>query len=213
LDIRNDDTTQLDNTLSTQLVYPIAMLNELFDEHRCPAFVSDTQEPDDLALFGDAIPKLVQAGAKIPVFYVNRKLKIPEPAEGEEILAVSNHAETAQDDESAQNNVAAMAKLFPLITAYKKAEALSSKTTQADDIDPTPVTAMTQLLAKDAGPVLNQWLTQLSKQVDESESLDALQQSLIESYGHLQSDDLVQVMTIAFAAADLSGRYDVQGGH
>jgi phage gp29-like protein len=86
LDIRDDDASQLDQTLSAHLVYPMAMLNGLFSDNRCPSFVSDTQEPDDLALYADALPKLVGAGAKISVRYVNMKLNIPEPKEGDDIL-------------------------------------------------------------------------------------------------------------------------------
>lgn len=86
LDIRDDDAKQIDYTLSAYLVYPLAKLNGLFDDNRCPNWVSDTQEPYDLALYAEALPKLVGAGAKIPARYVNMKLKIPEPKEGEEIL-------------------------------------------------------------------------------------------------------------------------------
>ncbi len=85
-DIRDDDAKQIDQTLSSYLVYPMAMLNGLFDNSRCPEWVSDTQEPYDLALYADAMPKLISAGAKISTRYVNMKLKIPYPKDGEPIL-------------------------------------------------------------------------------------------------------------------------------
>jgi phage gp29-like protein len=57
---------------------------------RAPKFVFDTNEPEDLALFADAIPKLVAVGMnKIPVSFLYKKLKIPMAKEGEEILGVS----------------------------------------------------------------------------------------------------------------------------
>lgn len=53
-----------------------------------PKFVFDTNEPEDLALFADAIPKLVAVGMnKIPVSFLYKKLKIPVAKEGEEVLA------------------------------------------------------------------------------------------------------------------------------
>ena len=90
LDIRNSDARQLARTLSNQLIYPIAQLNGLFaDDSRVPRFVFDTQEPDDLALFADAIPKLVNAGLSIPARYAYDKLKIPMPESDEAVLGVA----------------------------------------------------------------------------------------------------------------------------
>lgn len=88
LDIRNSDARQLASTLSGYLVYPIAMLNGLFANDRCPKWVFDTQEADDLALYADALPKLAEAGAEIPLRYINDKLKIPAREKDEPILAI-----------------------------------------------------------------------------------------------------------------------------
>ncbi len=54
-----------------------------------PRIVFDTGESEDLTAFADALPKLAGAGLRIPVSYVQRKLKIPEPLEGEETLPVA----------------------------------------------------------------------------------------------------------------------------
>ena len=88
LDIRNSDARQLASTLSGYLVYPIAMLNGLFANDRCPKWVFDTQESDDLALYADALPKLANAGAEIPLSYINSKLKIPGRENDEPILGM-----------------------------------------------------------------------------------------------------------------------------
>lgn len=89
LDIRNDDAARLDRSLSDYLIYPIAVLNGLTSADRAPRFTSDTQEPDDLALYADALPKLVAIGAQIPMSYLHGKLKIPEPEGDEQILATA----------------------------------------------------------------------------------------------------------------------------
>jgi len=86
LDIRNNDARQLASSLTRDLVYPVAMLNSLFAEERCPKWKFDTQETDDLALYADALPKLAQSGAQIPISYVHDKLKIPLPEKGEAVL-------------------------------------------------------------------------------------------------------------------------------
>ncbi len=215
LDIRDDDATQLDQTLSSHLVYPIAMLNGLFADNRCPSWVSDIQEPDDLALFADALPKLAAAGAKIPVSYVNLKLKIPEPEEGEEILGgpMPANADTALP---AAVSLAALAgdtntTVGGTITAPQKSQpGQGDNPARLDDIDPTPVDAQTELLAVAAGASLKSMVDMIRDTVDQTESLEALRDALLNGYGDLDSGELNKVMALAFAAADLSGRFDVR---
>ena len=190
LDIRDDDAQQLDQSLSTYLIYPIAMLNGLFAEHRCPTWVSDTQEPEDLALYADALPKLAAAGVRIPVSYVNLKLKIPEPEDGEAVLGMSA---PAQGNADAINRVSPLAAEVPV-----------------NDVDNSPVTAQADLLASQAAPVLNDWLGVLRAKLDSADSLDSYQADLLNSYGDLDSGELVKVMALAFACSDLSGRFDVR---
>jgi len=86
LDIRNSDARQLASSLTKQFIIPIAAINGLFADKRAPRWTFDTQEGADLNLYADALPKLAQAGAQIPVSYVNDKLKIPVPANGESVL-------------------------------------------------------------------------------------------------------------------------------
>jgi len=82
--IRNHDAKQFAETLTTKLLGSIIALNGL---NIRPKWQFDTQEPEDLALYADALPKLVAVGFKIPVDWAHDKLKIPEPEDGEEILA------------------------------------------------------------------------------------------------------------------------------
>jgi len=194
LDIRDDDATQLDQTLSAHLVYPMAMLNGLFADNRCPSFVSDTQEPDDLQLYAEAIPKLVGVGARIPLNYVNKKLKIPEPEEGEPIL------QTQQ------------AQAMPPAAQAATALAALSAVTAEPDIDTTPVSAQAELLATAAGPSIKSMVDTIRSKVEQAESLEALSADLLNSYGDLDSGELANVMQLAFAAADLAGRFDVSEG-
>ncbi|UOA07631.1 DUF935 domain-containing protein [Methylobacter sp. S3L5C] len=195
LDIRDDDVTQLDQTLSAYLVYPMAMLNGLFADNRCPTWVSDTQEPSDLALFATALPALAAAGAKIPVSYVNLKLKIPEPEAGEAILGMP-----AQVAPLPPGNGAAMLAVETRLIA------------SVPDIDNSPVTAQADLLAQEAAPVLKSWVETIRSKVDAADSLDSLRDDLLNSYGDLNSTELVKVMALAFACSDLSGRFDVKEG-
>lgn len=201
LDIRDDDAAQIDQTLSSCLVYPMAMLNGLFADNRCPSWVSDTQEPDDLQLFADAIPKLVAVGMKIPSRYVALRLKIPEPEEGEDILQVQSpiSAGPVATDLPAIDNAAA--GLAALTGAAK-----SDIDFLSDAID-----SQTDLLAIAAGSSIKSMVDTIRAKVDRADSLEALRDELLSSYGDLDSKELSKHMALAFAAADLSGRFDV--GH
>lgn len=89
-EVRHDllvaDSMQISGTLST-LIKMICHVNGWgSDELRCPTFEFDTVEPEDLALYAEAIPKLVDVGVPIPINHIMEKLKIPQAKDGEEIL-------------------------------------------------------------------------------------------------------------------------------
>lgn len=196
LDIRDDDAKQIDESLSSYLVYPIAMFNNMFADNRCPRFVSDTQEPDDLALFADAMPKLAAAGAKIPLSYIYRKLKIPEPEGDEPVLEIGKALPMPTQSDQTKSAVTGLSGIIET----------------PGDFDFTPSTNYTNQLAEETAPTLTTWLSSINDLVQKAESLEALQTDLINHYGQLESQELTNVMALAFAAADLSGRYDVKGG-
>lgn len=93
--LRDSDAKQISNTCTRQLIYPILALNKgMADPRRCPRLVFDTQEPEDLKLMSDAVPKLVGVGMRIPVRWAHEKLKIPEATGDEKVLSVPNPAAT-----------------------------------------------------------------------------------------------------------------------
>jgi len=79
----------------------------------------------------------------------------------------------------------------------------------APEVDPSPVSAQADLLAQQAAPVLKSWVETIRSKVDTADSLDSLRDDLLNSYGDLDSTELVKVMALAFACSDLSGRFDV----
>lgn len=78
-DILVSDARQIASTLSRDLLYPLAALNGL----TAPQWVFHTQEPEDLKLFSEALPKLAGAGVRVPERWARERLQIPEP-EGDE---------------------------------------------------------------------------------------------------------------------------------
>ena len=84
-DIKASDARQLAATLTRDLVYPLVVLNRggIDGLRRCPRLVFDLGEAEDLKLYSEALPKLAENGARIPVPWVHEKLRIPE-AQGDE---------------------------------------------------------------------------------------------------------------------------------
>ncbi len=91
-DLLVSDAMQIGSSL-TRLIGLIAEVNGW--QGRLPKFVFDVNEPEDFALFADAMPKLVAAGLEIPMSYLYEKLKIPVPKDGEAILSVTPPAQPA----------------------------------------------------------------------------------------------------------------------
>lgn len=88
MDIRNSDARQVEATLTRQLLWPMAALNVAgADPRRVPRFVFDTSEPEDMKLYADALPKLVNIGFQIDRKWAQDKLRMPEPEQGADALA------------------------------------------------------------------------------------------------------------------------------
>ena len=88
LDIRDSDCKQLAGTITRSLIYPLLAINKGWaDIRRCPRFVYDTLEAEDLKTYSDSLPKLVGIGMKIPAQWAHEKLRIPQPADNEDVLA------------------------------------------------------------------------------------------------------------------------------
>ena len=73
----------------------------------------------------------------------------------------------------------------------------------------TPTDAMAKSLAQAGDVVLAGWMQQIAKLVKSAQSPEALREQLLQAYGDLPTETLTEVMTLAFAAAELSGRYQV----
>ncbi|MCL7420846.1 MAG: DUF935 domain-containing protein [Methylobacter sp.] len=188
-DLRDADAMQLQSTL-TQLVRLICQVNGwLTNPRRCPRFVFDIVEPEDLALYAEAMPKLVAIGMPVPVSYIQEKLRIPEPEGDEPILRGGAQATTPPQDQAA----------------------LSAEV-ETDKVDPTSIDSQTENLAREAGTALKSIVDTVRAKVDAAESLEALRDELLNSYGDLDGGELIKVMQLAFAAAELSGRFDVKEG-
>lgn len=121
----------------------------------------------------------------IPVSFAYSQLQIPVPVAGEAVLprAVAKSATVAQ---------------------------FSKRSNLGLDSDPSPVTDYTSQLASNAQTHVDSWLAVIKARGDKAENLHAFQEELLTMYDTLSSEGFSNEMALAFAAAELAGRYDVQ---
>ena len=187
-DIRNADARQVAGTLTRDLLYPLLALNRsgVPNMRRCPRFVFDTGSAEDLKLYADALPKLAQGGAMIPVSWVHEKLRIPQAVAGEAVFkGVTPNASAA-------------------LAALSTSPVLPAPVPSAPQTPP-PADA----LMAAAAPVWDGWVKQLQTLVDAATSTAQLQQILVQAYGGLDDAELVKLMAAALALAELKGMDDV----
>lgn len=87
-DLVTSDTRQLAGALQSGLIAPLLMLNRgQADPRRLPRIAFDLAEPEDMAMYAQALPALVTLGLRIPRAWAQERLGIPEPEGDEDVLA------------------------------------------------------------------------------------------------------------------------------
>lgn len=91
------DAKQLARSINDCLIKYLMQLNhpEIAPD-RYPSFYFNTTDTEDMEVFSEALPKLVEIGFQIPRAWGHKKLGIPEPADDKEpVLAVVQQAQLA----------------------------------------------------------------------------------------------------------------------
>lgn len=159
-----------------------------------------TEPPEDLQAAASKDKTLFDMGFKPTITYITDKY-----GEGYEENANVGALQTEN-----QNNVG---RISDSVTRQDNPEdpAQPAQFAEGDDIDPTGIDSQTEQLASEAGASVKAMLDQIAAFAEQAESLEALRDKLLASYGELDSEKLTNVMAMGFAAAELSGRFDVEG--
>lgn len=201
-DICDNDINQIAVTLNRDLIYPLYMLNGKSyrgDPRRKPKIVFDTQEPEDLKLYSEAIPALVNMGMQIPVSYAHEKLKIPKAQDDEEVLGSANNDVATPTN----SNTSASAPLKLALAALRENK-------QDDGLDVAD--GFSNRLKREARPVFNELMKPVEELVQNAESLEQLLEDLLALENQLDVDEYTELLQHALAAADLAGRFEVSEG-
>lgn len=184
-DLTVSDARQLGGTLTRDLVYPILALNKGLDSlRRCPRLVFDTTEAEDLAVYGENLPKLTGIGMRIPVKWAHEKLRIPEAQKDEPVLTSAAPAPFAPLRRKLPPNAAALRA-------------------------PGVVDAQVDRIDGDAQPTLDAMVEQIHTLLSEVATLEEFRDRLIEMYPQLDAVAFAELMQQALAAAELAGRFDI----
>jgi phage gp29-like protein len=196
-DLRDGDLRQLNTTLTRDLVYAMATLNGLAPDgiKRCPRMQLTADETEDMESMSNSLPKLVAIGVQVPKTWANRRLGIPLPQAGEEVLAPAPTA-------TAANAVPAVPGTPPAAAA--------ALTAQPAPVQPRTVAgAMLPQLARQADPAAGGWVTQLRELVMRANSLQDIRDGLEQLLPNMTLDQYASALADALATAELAGRHDV----
>ena len=158
------------------------------DETRLPRFQFDTQLPEDMAVYAESLPKLVEMGMKIPLSWAQEKLAIPLASDDEPVLALQ-----AAEGEGV--------KVAPL--SYRRV-ALSK---QGEIVDMGQAAIDNARLVNIALPEhIEPFLRGLGQALAEGDSYEAVQERLLRAYPHLDSDEFQTALARVVFVADLWGQ-------
>lgn len=225
-DILTADARQIAGTLTRDLVYPLLVLNgaPIESYRRCPRWVFDLGEAEDITAYADALPKLVGVGMRIPRAWAHEKLRVPEPDGDEDVLQTARPeapfgpaADPAAAVPAARGAApapgvppAAPPNAAPPQPATARAQWRPA--TLAAGTEPDPADLVTPTLARQAEAQILQWQDEIANMLDAADSLEAFREALLARYRDLPTEELVTVLAQALATIHLAGRSEVQDG-
>lgn len=183
------DARQYAGTVNRDLLFPLAAINfGIDDRRRAPRFYLDTGEAEDYKLLSDSLPVFVDMGAKIPVWWLHEKTRIPEAADGEEFL---------------------QPKTTPPPAKLKGLAALSGIRDVDREQPDYPGDIIADRLGDEAQGMIDGWVMQIESMLNQADSLEHFREMLLASYGDLPDGEIASVMAQALTAAEAAGRFDL----
>ncbi|MEQ4538033.1 MAG: DUF935 domain-containing protein [Billgrantia sp.] len=190
-DILRSDARQIARTLTQALAVPLVRLNTRLT--RMPQWVFDTEQPEDLKAYADALPNLAKV-MRIPARWAYDKLRIPQPEGDEPVLEVAAPA------------LPGRAALRDRRAGPPARAARAAARTAGDD---TLVSEWADRLERDHAAAFDNLLAPLRGLLGEVDSLAELRERLADVYDDMPEEQLAQLLHRALAAAELAGRDEV----
>jgi phage gp29-like protein len=186
-DLLVSDARQLQGTLTRDLIWPLVALNiPGIDVRRAPRFRFITAEPEDLKARAERDKVLFDMGWGLKQERVDEIY-----GEGYEPVGQDPGQVTEQPTEQA---------------AASAGHACCA--TGGDE--PDEVDAQVDNLATQTRPHIDPLINTIKTELAAASSLEDFQNRLLATYGRLDTEELANVMALAFSAAELAGRFEAQ---
>lgn len=195
-DLRDGDIRQANTTLTRDLVFAVASLNGLAPGglRRLPQFRLKAQEREDLKVFAESLPRLIDYGIHPPVAWAHEKLGIPMAQGNEPVLMPPQRVPA----------------IPPMAAATAWHPGFAAATTQPPQAAAAPPqAAMAPQLAAAARAPAAAWVEQIRALVEQAASLEDIRDGLAALSPDMTLDQYAAAMAEALAAAQLAGRYEV----
>ena len=129
----------------------------------------------------------------VPISWVQDKLAIPTPKDGEALLSISQQPATP-------------ATMPVGLSRHVQMAALSQAVAVADEEDPAQQALDTTTLPSQLGTAMQTLLEPVIAALSQGDSPDAAMDVIAEQYPQLKSDELQQLLSQALFVADVWGR-------
>ena len=201
-DILKADAREIAGTLTRDLLYPLIALNRgnIDGLRRCPRFVFDTGEAEDIKLFADALPKLIGVGMEIPVDWAHDKLRIPQRSNDQEkILRVAAPANVLNPELRPEPGKSTPADKAVLA-------ALSAESSERSVAENDALEELASSMADEWQPVIEPLVNPIQRLAQECKTLDEFRERLPEAIEQMDADALSGLLAEGLFAAYISGR-------
>jgi len=189
-DLMISDARQLAGTINASIIWPLVALNSTAsDPRRQPRLVFDTRQPEDLKLYADSLPKLVEMGLQVKTSWVHDKLAIPEASAADTVLTAPG----------------SVPKPAPSATASHQYRAVLSND-QGEVVYPDQAAIDAVAVPDSAAAALSAMLAPAIQAIHQGDSPEAAIAALAEAYPDMDDSQLAELMARAIFAADVWGR-------
>ncbi len=196
-DIRDDDASQLSETINRDLVRPFIDLN-WGPQSLYPELIIKAVEPEETQLLVTALEKLVPLGLKVEQSVVRDKLGLPDPEEGAECLGTPQPAEPP-DDPTAEAPTKEPATPVPK----------SAKNSQQEHVEDPLEAALLHWVKAESAESAYALIKNAEVLLAQVESLEQFRERLIDLFAETYPEALGDIMAQLDLLGNLAGRIEV----
>jgi phage gp29-like protein len=187
------DIRQYGGTINRDILWPMASLNfGIDDRRRAPQFKLDMGETEDFAVLSESLPKFVEMGARIPMWWFHEKSGIPEAGDKDEVLVLAKPTPTTPPELPPQDAVLRIA-----LAALKGAS--NSPQSALDDV----LSAINPATQQSQAEAL---LKPIKDRIQSGDNYDAIRDELSDLYPDLDVSGVEDMLTRLFFVAETWGR-------